>query len=154
MRVGLLTEWYDPQPQSTAFPSVSTRWPVAGGHEVQALAGYDFNCAGLRLHALSPATLPNKKRAYLAADRPLLMAAAGDAVAVIRDRRVGFTLDPGDPGTITTAIRPARDLGRHGPPGMGGHARKYCECTFSVDRRLGGIESLPNKVAAPRKQAP
>ena len=40
MRVGLLTQWYDPEPGPAALPGVLARGLVARGHEVQVLTGF------------------------------------------------------------------------------------------------------------------
>jgi colanic acid biosynthesis glycosyl transferase WcaI len=40
MRVGLLTQFYDPEPGPAALPGVLARGLVARGHEVQVLTGF------------------------------------------------------------------------------------------------------------------
>lgn len=40
MRVGLLTQWYDPEPGPAALPGVLARGLVGRGHEVQVLTGF------------------------------------------------------------------------------------------------------------------
>lgn len=40
MRVGLLTQWYDPEPGPAALPGVLARGLLARGHEVQVLTGF------------------------------------------------------------------------------------------------------------------
>lgn len=40
MRVGLLTQWYDPEPGPAALPGVLARGLVARGHEVRVLTGF------------------------------------------------------------------------------------------------------------------
>lgn len=40
MRVGLLTQWYDPEPGPAALPGVLARGLRARGHDVQVLTGY------------------------------------------------------------------------------------------------------------------
>lgn len=40
MRVGLLTQWYDPEPGPGALPGVLARGLVARGHDVQVLTGF------------------------------------------------------------------------------------------------------------------
>jgi len=40
MRVGLLTQWYDPEPGPAALPGVLARGLAARGHEIQVLTGF------------------------------------------------------------------------------------------------------------------
>ena len=40
MRIGLLTQWFDPEPGPAALPGVLARGLVARGHEVQVLTGF------------------------------------------------------------------------------------------------------------------
>lgn len=40
MRVGLLTQWYDPEPGPAALPGVLARGLVARGHDVQVVTGF------------------------------------------------------------------------------------------------------------------
>jgi colanic acid biosynthesis glycosyl transferase WcaI len=47
MRVGLLTQWYDPEPGPAALPGVLARGLVARGHEVQVLTGFPNYPAGV-----------------------------------------------------------------------------------------------------------
>ena len=47
MRVGLLTQFYDPEPGPAALPGVLARGLVARGHEVQVLTGFPHYPAGV-----------------------------------------------------------------------------------------------------------
>ena len=59
----------------------------------------------LKRDPLFEITIPSKTLAYMACERPILMAVAGDAADVVRDTGAGLTCPPQDAKALATAVR-------------------------------------------------
>lgn len=111
------------------------------------LATADAAFVSLAEHPLSAMTMPSKTQSTLAAGRAILMAAPGDAAALVESRQVGFTALPGDPVSIAQGIRSLLQAGRRGLADLGSVARQVYEAEFSVDRTTTQVEELLADIA-------
>jgi len=100
----------------------------------------DLHLISLSRSPLTEATTPSKVQATLACGRPMLVAAAGDAVEVLRRSRAGWACAPGDVDGLELAIREAMDLGTFAMQTLGSRARKFYEDEFSVERGTARVE--------------
>jgi colanic acid biosynthesis glycosyl transferase WcaI len=101
----------------------------------QLLKSVDCALVSLRDAPIFRAALPTKLFEAMACARPVVLAAAGEAEAVLRESAGGCCARPGDPKSIRDAIlkiqtRPdkAGEMGRRG--------REYMLANFSRDRRV------------------
>ncbi|MDQ6770854.1 MAG: glycosyltransferase family 4 protein [Gemmatimonadota bacterium] len=83
---------------------------------------------------LYAASIPSKTQAYLLAGRPVLMAAAGDAAALVADANAGVTCAPGRPERLAAAARRLAEMTpvERDRLGANGHAYYKRELAFSV----------------------
>ncbi|MFC6705747.1 glycosyltransferase family 4 protein [Flexivirga alba] len=105
------------------------------------LGAADVSYVSLRRHPLSAITMPSKTQAGLAAAKPLLVAADGDARAVVTAQNVGFGASP-EVESIANALRAIVSTGRGGLAAMGSRARRLYEDEFSVSAGVTRIEAL------------
>ena len=68
------------------------------------LAGADALLVHLKDHPLSRGAIPQKVQAYLAAGRPIVIGADGEAAALVERAGAGVRCRPGDPADIARAI--------------------------------------------------
>ena len=112
----------------------------------------DIQLVSLKDTPLLRATMPSKVQSSLAAGKPVLAHAAGDAASLVRENGLGLACRPGDwQGTIDAvesfASRPQADL-----TAMGRRARAFYENEFSADAGLDRLESLLLNSTAPGAQ--
>jgi glycosyltransferase involved in cell wall biosynthesis len=72
-------------------------------------------------------TIPSKTQAYMAAGRPVVMSARGDAAALVNLSGGGVVVEPEDPPALATAIANLQCLSREELDAVGGRARMYYE---------------------------
>lgn len=115
------------------------------------IAAADVQIVSLTDTPLLRVTMPGKVQAALAAGRPVLAHAAGDAASVITSNRVGVAADPTDPAAAAEAIRSMVSCTLGELAAMGAAARKVYDAEYSpaaVSSRLeefllGAIEKAP-----------
>jgi glycosyltransferase involved in cell wall biosynthesis len=122
--------------------------PVASDEFPRILAAADAVVVLLRAGPLYEGSLPTKLLEGLAAGRPLLVSAAGEAARIVRDARAGIVVAPESPAALRASIvdlagRPAADLAR-----MGLAARHAAEDQF--DRRQIAVRLSDYLVEAAR----
>lgn len=89
------------------------------------IAAADVQLISLADQALFEITMPSKVQSSLAAGSPILLAAPGDAAAVITEAGAGFTARPEDVDDIARAIGEAAATPRDQLRTMGERARDY-----------------------------
>jgi glycosyltransferase involved in cell wall biosynthesis len=76
--------------------------PISAMGDVLALGDVQLIC--LRDLPLYRITLPSKVQATMAAGRPLIVSAGGDAAKVVADARAGISVPPGSAGSLAKAV--------------------------------------------------
>ncbi|MFC7725887.1 glycosyltransferase family 4 protein [Nocardioides sp. GCM10028917] len=88
------------------------------------VAASDVQVVSLQDTPLLRVTMPSKVQGSLAASRPVLVHAAGDAASVVTDARCGWASTPGDAVALEAAIEAGLRLGQQELVAMGGRARE------------------------------
>lgn len=80
------------------------------------------------------ASIPSKTQAYMLAGRPVLMAAAGDAAALVTDANAGIACAPGSPHVLAAAARRLAEMTSTERERLGANGREYYqrELAFSI----------------------
>lgn len=100
--------------------------PARPVEEMPALmADSDVQVISLRDEPLFHLTLPGKVQAVMAAARPVLAVAPGDAAAVVMAAGAGETAPPGDADRTAQALLRLRDLPREQREALGDRARDH-----------------------------
>jgi glycosyltransferase involved in cell wall biosynthesis len=126
------------------------RWPAEDMGRLMSIG--DVHLVSLKDHPLSELTLPSKVPATLAAGRPLLVSARGEAARVVTEAGAGWAVPPGQPDELEAALRRAYASADQ-LASFGAAARRYYEDELSVDRSVGRIEELLTSLAE-RKEVP
>jgi len=92
------------------------------------------------------AALPTKLFEAMACGRPVVLAAAGEAEAVVRDAVAGYCARPGDAASIREAILQAHQH-REGREEMGRRGRQYMVANFSRERQVEELLAVLGRVA-------
>jgi len=77
-------------------------------------------------------TIPGKIQAYMAAGRPILIGARGDAVALVEQARAGLACTPEDPQDIALAAEKLYNLPREKLDLMGQNGRSFYNQELSL----------------------
>jgi colanic acid biosynthesis glycosyl transferase WcaI len=101
----------------------------------------------LRDDPLFRMTIPSKTQTYLAAGRPILMAAGGDAADLIRRASAGVTCPPEDAGALAAAVadlasRPAAEL-----DALGENGRRFYWQELAMDVGVNSLEAVLRSAA-------
>jgi glycosyltransferase involved in cell wall biosynthesis len=108
----------------------------------QILALGDMQVISLIDHPLFRITLPSKVQATLAAGRPIICAAAGDAATVVRDAAAGLVVPPENATALASAIVQAHDAGVDQRKQWSEAGRRYYLDHLSESHALSKIERL------------
>jgi glycosyltransferase involved in cell wall biosynthesis len=101
----------------------------------------------LRDKPLFAAALPTKLLEVMAAGRPVILSARGEAGALVERARAGLVVPPEDPGALADAfVRLAQDAGLRRE--LGANARRFAE------RELGREQAVSAWLAAIERAAP
>lgn len=95
------------------------------------IAASDIQVVSLQDTPLLRVTMPSKVQAALAAARPMLVHAAGDAASVVTGARCGWTARPGDSAAIDAAVDAGLALSDDALSVMGARARETYEHHYS-----------------------
>lgn len=110
----------------------------------QVLASAEIQVVCLKDLPLYRITLPSKVQATMAAGRPLLVSAGGDAGALVEKAQAGLACQPGDPAALAAALRRACNAMDDERSTWGANGRKYYEANLSqavgVTRMLTSLE--------------
>jgi len=101
-------------------------------HEVgRWIAASDVQVVSLQDTPLLRVTMPSKVQGSLAASRPVLVHAAGDAASVVTRAQCGWAATPGDAAALDAAIGDGLRLAEHDLRAMGERARRLYEDEYS-----------------------
>jgi colanic acid biosynthesis glycosyl transferase WcaI len=92
------------------------------------------------------AVVPTKTVAYLAAGRPIVMAARGAAADLVQDTETGVVVEPGDPARLAAALDAVAGLDEDTRAAMGARGRARFEDTFAKDVVVPQYEAVLNSV--------
>jgi glycosyltransferase involved in cell wall biosynthesis len=95
--------------------------------------GADAGAVLLRDLPLFRAALPTKLLEVMAAGRPVLLAARGEAADVVREAGAGFVVEPGDPAALAAACERLH-ADRGAALALGRAGRDYADAHFGVER--------------------
>jgi glycosyltransferase involved in cell wall biosynthesis len=116
------------------------RWPT---HDMTRLMSVgDIHFVSLRSNPLAEIAMPSKIPATLACGKPLIVAAGGEAAAVVARSGAGWTCAPGDARDLEATIRIAIDANDCTHREMGRRAREAYESEFAVRLGVERIERL------------
>jgi lipopolysaccharide/colanic/teichoic acid biosynthesis glycosyltransferase len=103
------------------------------------LAGADVLLVHLKDDPLFRITIPSKTQAYLAAGKPILMGACGDAADLVKQSQSGVLCEPGNPQSIADAVKKLVDLGPERLAAMGHNGRGFYDRELSIS---SGVEKF------------
>ncbi|MCK4489326.1 MAG: glycosyltransferase, partial [Anaerolineales bacterium] len=89
------------------------------------LAAADVLLVHLKSSDLSDYVIPSKTTAYLAAGKPIIMAAGGAAAKLIEEINAGITIEPEDPFSLAEGIRDLSSMNETVLEKMGDNGRDY-----------------------------
>ncbi len=116
-------------------------------HEMPAvMAAADIHYVGLRDDPNSAITVPSKVQATLAAGRPMIIAVAGDAKAMVLKAEAGIAAQPDDPLSIASSIQQAAAMGRTALADLGKNGRVAYERSYSLDAATEKVEAVLDRV--------
>ena len=113
-------------------------------------AAADALLVHLRKSELSRLVIPSKTLAYLAAERPIIMAMEGAAADVITAAGAGIALPSGDAAGLVRAIEALRAMPEAARQAMGNRASAYLKAHFAKDVVIPDYERTLQRVAAAR----
>jgi len=111
------------------------------------LAAADVLLVHLRDEALFSITIPSKTQDYLAAGRPVLMAAKGDAARLIQEAGAGICVEPQDPSALAAAVCGLSRMAPAALAEMGARGRAYYQRNLSLAAGVDRFEDLFRDVA-------
>lgn len=115
----------------------------------------DALLAHLKSDPLSQWVIPTKVFAYLAAGKPILMAAGGAAAELVEEAAAGINIPPEDAVALAQAIRSLRDLAPEDRAAMGRRGRAYLVANFSKQSVLAQYEQklqmISQRACGPRE---
>lgn len=109
------------------------------GEMSEVIASADVQVVCLKDLPLYRITLPSKVQATLAAGRPLIVSAGGDAGAVVERAGAGISVEPGDAQALSSALMRAADWTATERDAAGKSGRRYYDDNFS---ELSGVERM------------
>ncbi|HLP15496.1 MAG TPA: GNAT family N-acetyltransferase, partial [Bacteroidota bacterium] len=109
-------------------------YPRAEACAMQAImAGADALLIHFKKGALGDVGIPQKTQAYLAAGRPVVMAANGEAGELMRASNAAVCCEPGKPDQIADAVRRLFMKTREEREAMGKNGARFYRSTMSID---------------------
>jgi colanic acid biosynthesis glycosyl transferase WcaI len=96
----------------------------------------------LKQSRLAEWTVPTKTLAYLAAGRPIIVAAGGPSAALVRDAEAGLEAPPDSPEALASVIRAMAATSAAGREAMGRAGRAYVDAHLTRRHVLPRYEQL------------
>ncbi len=116
------------------------QWPSSDMTRLMSLG--DVHLVSLRADPLAGIAMPSKLPAILACAKPLIVAAHGEAAAVVARADAGWTCNPGDVAQLESAIRSALTAGNGRLEEMGQRGRRAYQAEFALRIGVTRIEHL------------
>ncbi|WP_244517974.1 glycosyltransferase family 4 protein [Ancylobacter rudongensis] len=117
------------------------------------LAAADVLLVHLKDDPLFAITVPSKTQAYLAAGKPILMAVAGDAAALIRRAGAGVVAPPEDARALAAAVERLAALDPDQLATLGDNGRRYYDEHLCFAQGTGQMAALLRDAMAARDPA-
>jgi glycosyltransferase involved in cell wall biosynthesis len=133
--------------------NVSFAPPYAKSCMPQLLKAADCILVSLRDAPIFRAALPTKLFEAMACARPVVLAAAGEAEALVRESTAAYCAQPGNAKSIHDAIRKLQ-LHPAEAEEMGKRAREHVVANFSRERRVKDLLKLLQQVAPEEARPP
>jgi colanic acid biosynthesis glycosyl transferase WcaI len=98
---------------------------------------------------MGASSVPSKFIGYLAAGRPVVVAASpsSEIAVLVESEGIGWTVAPDDADGLAVAVRHARDVGPAARAEMGRTARRVAETRYSKESALARFDALIDSVA-------
>ena len=106
------------------------------------LAAADCLLVNLRPDPLFEITIPSKTQAYMSAGRPIIIAVAGDAAALVEEAGAGIAVLPGDAQALANAVLKMAAMTGAERSAMANAARDYYDRHLSLDCGVGAFDTL------------
>ncbi len=106
------------------------------------LMAADCLLVNLRPDPLFEITIPSKTQAYMSAAKPIIMAVAGDAAALIEESKAGITVLPGNASALAAAILTMAGMSSDARAAMAKSAKTYYETHLSLRSGINGFDAL------------
>jgi colanic acid biosynthesis glycosyl transferase WcaI len=106
------------------------------------LAAADCLLVNLRLDPLFAITIPSKTQAYMSAGRPIIIAVAGDAAALIEEAKAGIAVPPSDAQQLAAAVLKMASLSKDARAAMAKAARDYYDTHLSLRCGIDAFDTL------------
>jgi colanic acid biosynthesis glycosyl transferase WcaI len=99
---------------------------------------------GLKGDRLGLIGIPQKTQAYMAAERPILMAVRGEAAEMVRNTGAGLVCEPEDPTSIADAVWHLYSMSSEQRSNLGANGRRFYDselsCKHGICRMLSIFE--------------
>lgn len=105
-------------------------------------AGADALLVHLKDDPLFTITIPSKTQAYLAAGRPVIMAASGDAADLVRRAGAGVLAKPENVQSLVDAVQKLAELPAHERERVGAAGRAFYEKELSIDVAVDKFQEI------------
>lgn len=106
------------------------------------LSAADCLLVNLRPDPLFEITIPSKIQAYMSAGRPIIIAVAGDAAALVENAKAGIAVPPGDAQALADAVLQMTALSKERRDAMATAARKYYDAHLSLRCGVDAFDKL------------
>ena len=106
------------------------------------LSAADCLLVNLRPDPLFEITIPSKTQAYMSAGRPIIIAVAGDAAALVEEAGAGIAVPPGDTQALANAVLKMAAMTGEERTTMANAARDYYDRHLSLDCGVGAFDTL------------
>jgi glycosyltransferase involved in cell wall biosynthesis len=116
------------------------RWPMNDITRLMSIG--DVHLVSLRADPLAEVAMPSKIPATLASGKPIIVAAQGEAAAVVSRSGAGWACSPGDQDALEVAVREALAAGVCRLREIGRKARRAYEGEFAVAIGVDRVEQL------------
>ena len=134
--------------QAEALTNVSFYDRVSAEEIGRYIAAADAMVVHLKRDPLFEVMIPAKTQGCMAAGRPLVMAVAGDAAAVVARAQCGVTAEPSDPSSVASAIERLARKSSVELEQMGRNARAFYQREMSIEAGVPRFEALFRGVRA------
>jgi colanic acid biosynthesis glycosyl transferase WcaI len=106
------------------------------------LSAADCLLVNLRPEPLFEITIPSKIQAYLSAGRPIIIAIAGDAAALVKDAKAGISVPPGDARALADAVLEMVLMNKTTRNDMANSATEYYKTKLSLQCGVNAFDAL------------